>query len=87
MRPPLTVLLIAALFATAVQVVTARHQARRIFVEIQELQAARDDLNEEWGRLQLEQSTWSTTDRIEQMARTTLRMAEPAASAVRLLWK
>jgi cell division protein FtsL len=87
MKIPLTLLLVAALFVSAVQVVGARHQARRSFVEIQELQALRDDLHEEWGRLQLEQSTWSTTDRVEQMARTTLHMSEPDAASVRLLWK
>ncbi|MGH8248012.1 MAG: cell division protein FtsL [Gammaproteobacteria bacterium] len=41
------------------------------------MESARDNLNEEWGRLQLEQSTWATDDRIEELARSSLAMREP----------
>lgn len=81
----LPVLLAGAVFLSAVAVVVTQHEARRTFVQVQELEAARDELNEEWGRLQLEQSTWATDDRIEQIARTGLHMREAdAAVLVRL---
>ena len=81
----LTLLLASAVFLSAIAVVVTQHEARRTFVQVQELEAERDSLNEEWGRLQLEQSTWATDDRIEQLARTKLSMREPdAAVLVRL---
>jgi cell division protein FtsL len=81
----LMLILAAAVFVSAIAVVVSQHEARRTFVKVQELEAERDHLNEEWGRLQLEQSTWATDDRIEQLARTKLSMREPdAAVLVRL---
>jgi cell division protein FtsL len=71
--------------ASAIEVVLARHQARRLFAEIQALERERDVLNEEWGRLQLEQSTWTTASRIEDVARTELNMRAPAAGEIMLV--
>jgi cell division protein FtsL len=74
-----------AVFASAIEVVLARHQARRLFAEIQALERERDALNEEWGRLQLEQSTWTTASRIENVARVELNMRAPAAGEIMLV--
>lgn len=62
-----------------------RHDARSLFVEIQKLEKVRDQLNEEWGRLQLEQSTWATDVRIELMARDELGMKMPETNNLVLL--
>lgn len=75
------------IFLSALQVVIARHETRRLFVELQALERTRDQLNEEWGRLQLEQSTWAINDRIESFARTKLGMKMPERSSVVLLTK
>ena len=75
------------IFLSALQVVIARHETRRLFVELQALEQTRDELNEEWGRLQLEQSTWATNDRIEAFARTKLGMKMPENSSIVLLAK
>ncbi len=72
-----TLFLAAAVMVSAVQVILAQHEARRTFAEIQALEKTRDQLNEEWGRLQLEQSTWTTADRIERLATTELDMVSP----------
>lgn len=64
-------------FATAVANVYFQHQARKLFVEISELEKSRDHLDEEWGRLQLEQKTWATDERVESLARRDLGMTEP----------
>lgn len=85
MKRFLTLLLTAAVFVSAVQVVLAQHQARRLFAELTSLQETRDRLNEEWGRLQLEQSTWATADRIERLARTKLHMTSPDVNSIVLL--
>lgn len=76
-----------AIFLSALQVVIARHETRRLFVELQTLERTRDGLNEEWGRLQLEQSTWAINDRVEMFARTNLGMKMPERNSVVLLAK
>lgn len=70
-------ILLAAVLVSALLVVQARHQSRVVFAETQALENRRDALNEEWGRLQLEQSTWAMASRIENLARTKLEMRSP----------
>ena len=77
--------LYVAIFLSAMQVVIARHETRQLFVELQGMEKTRDELKEEWGRLQLEQSTWAINDRIEAVARTKLNMKIPERSSVVLL--
>ncbi len=59
---------------SALAVVYVKHENRKLFVQLHELQKDRDTLNIEWGRLQLEQSTWATNGRIEHLARKQLDM-------------
>lgn len=74
----LTLLLLADI-ASAIGVVYARHESRRVFVELTRLQNERDEMNFEYGRLQLEQSTWAEPNRIEQVARGQLGMVSPGS--------
>jgi cell division protein FtsL len=69
----------------ALAVVTARHQARKLFIELQAMQKQSRDLDVEWGRLQLEQSTWDMHSRIEQIARTQLRMSVPDPKHIQVI--
>lgn len=85
MRLLFTFLLVASVFYSAVRVVFYEHEARHNFVELQKLEKVRDELNEEWGRLQLEQSTWATADRIERLAKTKLNMVSPDINSIVLL--
>lgn len=85
MRLLFQLLLAGSVMTSAIMVVVSQHEARWLFVQLQELEAARDNLNEEWGRLQLEQSTWATDDRIERLARVDLDMREPGAGSLILL--
>ncbi len=79
-------LLLALLLAMcALAVVTARHQARKLFVELQAVQKQGRDLDIEWGRLQLEQSTWAMHARVEQVARGQLQMAVPDVKRIFIL--
>jgi len=80
-------LLALTVFVSALQVVISQHQTRKIFVELQKLEDIRDELDEEWGRLQLEQSTWATDDRIERIARAELNMIDPEFNNIVLLAK
>ena len=52
---------------------TAKHEARNRFNELQQLTRERDELDIEWGQLQLEQSTWATHGRVESVARDDLK--------------
>ena len=84
--PAKTTLLVAALtfavLCSAIASVYARHEARKQFAELQLLIAERDELAIEWGRLQIEQSTWSTHSRVEQLARKKMGMRSPATQDV-----
>lgn len=77
MKPVWIGLLFAAVLVSALLAVQARHQSRVVFADIQSLEQRRDALNEEWARLQLEQSTWAMANRIESLARTKLDMRSP----------
>ena len=69
--------LIVANIASALAVVHSRHRHRQLFAEVTQLEKARDDLNIEFGRLQLEQATWAESNRIDQVARDRLGMKFP----------
>ncbi|MBD3609485.1 MAG: cell division protein FtsL [Gammaproteobacteria bacterium] len=69
--------LLAAVLFSAVGVVYTNHMERVLFIELQALQNQRDILSQDWGRLQLEQSTWATHARIEGIARQRLKMSQP----------
>ncbi len=79
------VVLFAAVVVSAIAVVHARHESRRLFIELTALTAERDELNVEFGRLQLEQATWADTNRIEQLARAQLGLTFPDAKQLRVL--
>ena len=68
--------------ASAIMLVYSKHQSRKLFVELQQLKYEVDDLNTEWGQLQLEQSAWSDHGRIERVARTRLSMVTPEPGEV-----
>jgi cell division protein FtsL len=73
-------LLLVMVVSSAVAVVYARHESRKYFVVLQQLSRERDELDIEWGRLQLEQGAWSAHGRIERIAREKLNMRLPMAS-------
>jgi len=73
------VILLTLLVVCALSLVTSRHQARRLFVELEREQANRRALDTEYGQLQLEQSTWGMPARVEKIARHQLRMQLPKA--------
>ena len=76
------VLLLIATIASALGVVYARQKHRQLFIEINGLQRDRDDLNIEFGRLQLEQATMAETNRIEQIATGKLGMFTPTGKDI-----
>lgn len=81
----LNLILTLVLVACALSVVSARHQARKLFVALQAEQAHSRDLDVEWGQLQLEISTWLMHNRVEEVARGRLNMAAPDAAHIYVL--
>ena len=78
-------LLWLTVLASAIAVVRARHQARTLFVQLEQLSAERDRLNIEWSQLQLEQSAWSNHGFVERVASEKLRMTLPTPDEVRIV--
>jgi cell division protein FtsL len=77
--------LILAVSASAIGGVYAKHESRKLFSELQMLNAERDRMEVDWGRLQIEQSTWSTYARVEQVAREKMSMRAPKPEQTHLL--
>ena len=74
-------ILLGAVIASAIGVVYSIQQSRELFVELTKLGNERDDLNFEFGRLELEQATWAENNRIDQIARGRLGMVSPNPAA------
>ena len=81
----LNLLLALVLVLCALSVVSARHQARKLFMALHSAQAHSRDLDVEWGQLQLEISTWLMHNRVEEVARGRLNMTIPEASRIYVL--
>ena len=77
MRSAVIMVLVFIVLVSAVSVVQTQHISRKVFMEIEQLKKDRDLLNEEWGRLQLEQSTWALDERVEHMVKEELDMYVP----------
>ncbi|NOZ54649.1 MAG: cell division protein FtsL [Gammaproteobacteria bacterium] len=71
--------------ATALTVINSKHRSRQVFVAFQELKKQHEQLDTEWGQLQLEQATWAAHGRVEDMARKQLRMVVPSTDAIRII--
>lgn len=81
----LVAVLWVAVLVSALGVVYGKQEARSRFNELQKLTDRRDDLDIEWGQLQLEQSTWATHGRVERVAHDDLGMITPQPSELRIV--
>ncbi len=81
----LNILLLIAVIACAIGVITSQHQARKRFVELESEQGSARKLSEEWTQLQLEQSTWATNKRVAAIAQSQLGMRLPDPSTTTVL--
>ncbi|MDH3440326.1 MAG: cell division protein FtsL [Gammaproteobacteria bacterium] len=67
---------------SAIALIYSKHESRKLFVELEQLTTERDELNIEWGQLQIEQSTWATHARIEQVATEELSLVRPKSTEI-----
>ena len=77
-------LLWLTVLGSATGAIYAKHRARELFVELERLNSGRDELEAEWGRLQIEQSYWSTYAYVENAASTRLHMRIPESRDVQM---
>ncbi len=75
-RYRMTAFWVLMVLVTAMSIVYVRHQSRALFTELQQAEAELDQLQIDWGRLQLEQATWAEASRIEAQARERLQLEE-----------
>ncbi|MBV6418539.1 MAG: Cell division protein FtsL [Steroidobacteraceae bacterium] len=78
-------LLWLAALGSAAAAIWAKHRSRQLFIQLEQLNATRDNLEVEWGQLQLEQSAWSTHAFVENVARARLHMATPAPKDIEIV--
>ena len=82
-QPFMLVLVFAVVCVTsAMALVYTKHESRKLFVELEALTQERDELNIEWSQLQIEQSTWATHARIEQVATDNLSLVRPDSTEI-----
>jgi cell division protein FtsL len=78
----LTLIFAVVVVVSAMALVYTRHESRKLFIELEQLTTNRDELNIEWGQLQIEQSTWATHARIERVATEDLALTRPGATEI-----
>ena len=83
--PVLAAVLWLGVLASAAGAVYLKHRSRELFVELERLHQRRDNLEIEWGQLQLEQSAWSTHAFVERVASQRLKMATPPATEIQVV--
>ncbi|HEX9184316.1 MAG TPA: cell division protein FtsL [Burkholderiales bacterium] len=81
----LNLLLLLVLVVCALGLVTSQHKARKLFTDLEREQARARELDVEFGKLQLEASTWGLHARIEKVATGTLGMRTPDPRRVRVV--
>jgi len=81
----LPMVLVVAVMASAIGGIYAKHEARKLFTELQRLNVERDGMEVEWGQLQIEQSMLSTYARVELRARKSMKMRPPAPDEMVML--
>jgi len=84
-RNALNALLLVAVEMCALSVVTSQHKARKLYIELQKEKEQAQQMEVEWGQLQLEQSTWATPARVEKVAARQLGMQLPSNGQVQFI--
>ena len=78
-------LLMIAVVLCALSVVTSQHKARKLYIELQKEKELAQQMDVEWGQLQLEQSTLATPARVEDVAAKKLQMQLPKNGQVQFV--
>ena len=77
--------LAVAVLGSALSIIEVSHRCREYYARLQSLETARWRMQEQWGRLLLEQSTWSAHHRVEKLARKELQMRLPSTDELEVV--
>lgn len=77
--------LLLLILGSAVAVSWSAHKNRKLLNELYAELSVRDKAQAEWGRLILEQSTWTAHSRVESLAGQQLQMRIPDPAEVRMV--
>ena len=81
----LNLLLLMLAIICALSVVTSQHKARKLFIELQSEKDKAQQMEVEWGQLQLEQSTLALPARVEKIASRQLQMQMPQGKQIQFV--
>lgn len=81
----LNLMLFCALIFSSLGLVNAQHKARKLYIELEQINQQAKQTNQEYGQLQLEQSTWAMHSRVEMIAVQQLQMQVPEAKRVQVV--
>ena len=70
--------LAACVAASGIWIVSVEHRSRQLFIEAESLSRELDQLQVDWGRLQIEQGVFATHSRIEALVRERLQLTVPS---------
>ncbi len=76
---------LALILLSAFAVIHSTHDCRTLYARLQVLESSQWYLQEDYGRLLLEHSTWASHHRVEKVARSDLGMQAPALEQLRVL--
>ena len=71
--------LVGAVLLSSLSLVETSHRCRSLYASLQRMEVDQWNLQEQWSRLLLEESTWAAHHRVEQLARQRLNMHLPAS--------
>lgn len=81
----LNLILFFALIFSSLGLVNAQHKARKLYIELDQMNQASKQYEQEYGQLQLEQSTWAMHSRVERVATEQLQMQVPDPKRIQLV--
>lgn len=76
------VVALVLVIGSCVAVIYSSFETRRLVATHQRLQLENNGMQVEWGQLLLEQSTWGSYNRVEQLAGQKLNMRVPSPSEI-----
>ncbi len=81
----LNIILFFSLIFSALGLVSSQHKARNLYIKLEQGNQATRQIEQEYGQLQLEQSTWAMHSRIERIAAQQMQMQVPDAKRVQVV--
>ncbi len=81
----LNLILFFSLIFLALGLVNSQHKARKLYIELDQMMQTAKQYEQEYGQLQLEQSTWAMHSRVERVATEQLQMQVPDPKRIQIV--